>query len=106
MGRQVVTSLKGIGPSGTLTVDINVAPVNVSCAVILSPDANLVYDIEHTYDDLWSPIPPEGHVFFTFLSGQTANSDGYYGFPVNGIRIRITSYTSGTATLKVVQAGV
>lgn len=38
------------------------------------------------------------------LTGLTANALGNVAFPVTGVRLNVTSYTNGTATLDVVQA--
>jgi len=97
----------GAGPSGIFGVDINITPVNVAFGVTLSPGANLQYTVEHTYHDLWSPGYSIDDVqWFPFLTNQTANADGYYGYPISGLRINITSWTSGSATIKVLQAGI
>jgi hypothetical protein len=106
MSRQMTITTQGVGPSGTFGVDINITPVNVAFGVVLSPGAVMTYDIEHTYHDLWSPYQPEDVTWFPFLVNQNTNSDGYYGYPISGMRINITSWQSGTATIKVLQAGI
>jgi hypothetical protein len=106
MSRQAETEVTGLGVTGVVGVDINMSPVNVSAAVILSPDAVLKYTVEHTYHDLWSPHNPEDVTWFPFIVDQTSNADGYYAYPVSGVRARVTEYTSGSLTLKVLQAGI
>jgi len=39
------------------------------------------------------------------VTGETTNQDGNYAFPVRAIRLNVTAWTSGTATLTVIQAG-
>jgi len=96
----------GVGPSNIFGVDNNISPVNVGFGVVLSDGATLTYNIEHTYDDLWTTYDPNNISWFPFLVNQQANSDGYYGYPISGLRINVTSWTSGTATIKVLQAGI
>jgi hypothetical protein len=40
------------------------------------------------------------------VTAQTASANGNYAFPVRAIRLNVTAYTSGSATLTLVQAGV
>jgi hypothetical protein len=106
MARQAQTTLDAVGSSVTVGVNINVTPVNVAVAVLLSDGATLTYNVEHTYNDIWTEGNTDPVVWFPFIENQTANSDGYYAFPVAGIRLRITQHTSGSATLRVLQAGI
>ena len=82
---------------------------NISVSVALSAGAVLTYTVEHTFDDpLKEGFDPATAVWFpnATLAAQTANGDGNYAFPVTAIRLNVTSYTSGTATLTIIQAGV
>jgi len=106
MARQVDTKISEVGASSTIGVNINLTPVNVGVAVILSDGATMTYTVEHTYNDIWSAHDAQDVVWFPFIENQTGNSDGYYAFPIAGIRVRVTQYTSGTATLRVLQAGI
>lgn len=40
------------------------------------------------------------------LTGKTARADGSLLVPVRGVRLNVTAYTSGTASLEVVQGGM
>jgi len=106
MSRQMTIVATGVGPSAIFGVDINITPVNVSFGVTLSPDANLKYTVEHTYHDLWSPYNTQDVQWFPFITDQTSNADGYYGYPISGLRVNITSWTAGQITIKVLQAGI
>jgi len=105
MARPMTTTLSEVGVSTALPIDLNVTPVNVSLAVTLSPGAVLTYTIEHTYDEIVSSDPTPDAIWFPFITNVDKNSDGFYAYPVIAVRIKITSYTSGVATLRVVQAG-
>jgi len=106
MARQNDVTIDDVGASNTIGVDINLTPVNVAVAVMLSDGATLKYTVEHTYNDLWSQHDPDKIVWFPFIENQTGNSDGYYAYPISGVRVRVTEHTSGSATLRVLQAGI
>lgn len=94
-------SQTGTGSSSALVMNTNISPFNVGFGVIVSGTVN--YTVQHTFDD-----PAVG--FTTWFShptvaAQTANADGNYAFPVTGIKVLVNS-GSGTATLKLVQAGI
>jgi hypothetical protein len=106
VARQIDVTIDDVGASNTIGVDINLTPVNVAVAVMLSDGATLKYTVEHTYNDLWSQHDPDKIVWFPFIENQTGNSDGYYAYPISGVRVRVTEHTSGSATLRVLQAGI
>lgn len=94
-------SKTGTGSSSAIPMNTNVTPFNVGFGVVVSGTVN--YTVQHTFDD-----PAVG--FTTWFShpsvaAQTTNDDGNYAFPVTGIKVLVNS-GDGTATLKVVQAGI
>ena len=94
-------SKTGVGSSSALVMNTNVSPFNVGFGVVVTGTVN--YTVQHTFDD-----PATG--FSTWFShptvvSQAANADGNYAFPVTGIKVLVNS-GSGTATLKLVQAGI
>ena len=66
-------------------------------------DGTVNYTVEHTFDDpavgftTWFPHPT--------IAALAVNADGNYAFPVTGIRLTVNS-GGGTATLKLIQAGI
>ena len=96
-----IVSKTGTGSSSALVMNTNQTPFNVGFGVIVSGTVN--YTVQHTFDD-----PAVG--FTTWFShptvaSQAANADGNYAFPVTGIKLLVNS-GDGTATLKLVQAGI
>jgi len=94
-------SKTGVGSSSAIVMNTNVTPFNVGFGVIVSGTVD--YTVQHTFDD-----PAAG--FSTWFShptvaGESTNQDGNYAFPVTGIKVLVNS-GSGTATLKLVQAGI
>ena len=85
------------------------SPFNVGVAVTLSVGASLTYKVQHTFDDVFLPtFDPATATWFdnATITGKTASFDGNYSFPVSAIRLNVTPWTSGTATLNVLQAGI
>ena len=100
MKLQTVTQ-EGLGSSSALVMNTNISPFNVGFGVEV--DGTVEYSVQHTFDD-----PATG--FTTWFShptvaGESANADGNYAFPVTGVKLLVTS-GDGTATLKLVQAGI
>lgn len=98
-------TLSGVGVSDFAVVDPQAYPFLISVTVYVSSGADLVYSIEHTAEDINTPQDVAETISHACLVGQTSSADSNYMFPITGIRLRITSYTSGTATMIVRQAG-
>ena len=99
--KQQTVSQTGVGSSNNIVINTNVTPVNVGFGVIVS--GTVTYTVQHTFDD-----PATG--FSTWFShptvvDETTNQDGNYAFPVTGVKLLVTA-GSGTATLKLIQAGI
>ena len=94
-------SKTGTGSSSALVMNTNISPFNVGFGVVVTGTVD--YTVQHTFDD-----PATG--FTTWFShptvaAETANADGNYAFPVTGVKVLVNSGT-GTATLKLIQAGI
>jgi len=94
-------SQTGVGSSDAVVMNTNISPFNVGFGVIVSGTVD--YTVQHTFDD-----PATG--FTTWFShptvaGESTNQDGNYAFPVTGIKVLVNS-GSGSATLKLIQAGI
>jgi len=94
-------SKTGVVSSSALVMNTNISPFNVGFGVVVTGTVD--YTVQHTFDD-----PAVG--FTTWFShptiaAQIANADGNYAFPVTGIKVLVNS-GSGTATMKLIQAGI
>ena len=99
--RVQTVSKTGTGSSSALVMNDNISPFNVGFGVIVTGTVN--YTVQHTFDD-----PSSG--FSTWFdhptaASQSSTADGNYAFPVTGVRVTVNS-GGGTATLKLVQAGI
>ena len=83
-------------------MNLDSTPFNVGFGVVISGDPT--YTVQHTFDNPWTTTVP---VWFDHptVSGEVANADGNYAFPVAAIKVAVTAGT-GTATLTVIQAGI
>lgn len=95
--------------TSTAPIPLDVYPsTHISVAVTLSAGATLTYTVEHTYDDVFREgFNPATATWFpnVDLAGETANGETGYVTPIVAIRLRVSSYTNGSATITVVQAG-
>ncbi len=107
--RPIRTTVSGVAVSNPIPLDTYADPFNVGMAVVLSSGASLTYTVQHTFDDVYaSNFDPATATWFpnAALTDKIASSDGNYAYPVTATRLNVTIWTSGTATLTVVQAGM
>ena len=97
----VTVSKTGVGSSSTVVMNTNISPFNVGFGVTVSGTVD--YTVQHSFDD------PAGTISNWFshptVVGEVAAADGNYAFPVTAIKLLVNS-GSGTATLKLIQAGI
>ena len=99
--RPQVISKAASGTTAWIPVDYKQSPFNVGMGLVIS--GTLTADVEHTFDDPYdSTITPTAFKNSTLVS-KTSSADGNYAFPVRAIRLNVTAYTSGTATLTILQ---
>lgn len=107
--RPVVQTVSSQTASAPIPLDLYRDPFNVGIGVSLSAGAALTYTVEHTFDDInAATFNPATATWFsnTGLSAKTASADGNYLFPITAVRLNVTSYTGGSATMTVIQAGM
>ena len=107
--RPIRVAVSSATTSQVVPLDQYISPENVSVAVVLSAGASLTYKVQYTFDDVFAAnFSPSTAAWFDHatLVGKTASADGNFAFPVTGIRLNVTPYTSGTATMNVLQAGL
>lgn len=96
-----IASKTGAGSTTPFVMNTNCTPFSVGFGVLVTGTVD--YTVQHTFDDpavgftTWFPHPT--------IAAQSTAQDGNYAFPVTGIRLTVNS-GGGTATLKLVQAGI
>ena len=107
--RPIRVAVSSATTSAPIPLDQYISPFNVSIGVTLSAGASLTYKVQYTYDDVFSPTFSAATATWfdhSTITGKTASFDGNLSFPVAAIRLNVTPYTSGTATINVMQAGL
>lgn len=109
MARPKRKTLSAAGVTTPMPQNVHLTPFNIGFSVQLSPAASLTYTVEHTFDDVFAlDFNPATATWFPndVVADATANADGNYAFPVTAVRLNVTDFNSGTATITVIQAGL
>lgn len=104
--RPIRKTISAVASSDAAPLDHYISPFNATAAVLVS--GSLTYTVEYTHDDVFAPDFDSATANWTpiaGLSGQTASADENIAFPVAAVRLRVSAYTSGSATLTLTQAG-
>jgi hypothetical protein len=108
MARPAYLSASNTNPSLVYTPNLHVTPFNIGLGAIVTSGAP-TYRVEHTFDNVFaSTFNPATATWFPHASLNNVvnqNADGNYAFPIQGLRVRVTSGT-GAVQLTVLQAGV
>jgi hypothetical protein len=91
--------------SNPIPLDLSQSSFSVTLAVDVSAGGTLTYFVEQTFDDVFSPT--FNPTTATWVTAFTASADqvGSLTAPATAVRLRVSAYTSGTATLTVIQSG-
>ena len=101
-----VISLSAAGSTAWIPVDYKQNPFNIDIAVVLSNTPNLTYKVEYTLDDIFNPAITPTAFSHSTLVGLTVNGQAPITSPVRAIRLTVTAWTSGTATMTALQGAV
>lgn len=83
-----------------IPLDDNQAAFSATVAVAVS--GTLTYTVEFTLDNVQDPaVTPVA--FSAGLVGETTSKSTYLKYPVKAIRLNVTAFTSGSATIGVRQ---
>lgn len=101
----VTVGVDGTCESQWLVLNYRGGDFNVGIGCELSGTAT--YAIQHTFDNVLANGFVEGDATVythSTLTAETTNQDGNYTNPPGAMRLAITAHTSGTVTMKVIQA--
>lgn len=107
--RPIRVTVSSATTSNVIPLDQYISPFNIGLGISLSAGASLTYTVQHTLDDVYSPtFDPATARWFSHatLVDKTTSFDGNYAFPITAVRLNVTVYTSGSATMTVIQAGI
>lgn len=99
-------TLSSATTSTWVPLNTRVGPFNTLVHVTLSAGANLTYTVEYTPEILLTVSDSVDAFALPDFEAVTATRAKAVIVPVNGVRLKVTSYTSGSAKLIVMQAGM
>jgi hypothetical protein len=102
--RPTSISVGSAASSAWIPVDHLKNPFNIGFGVTIGAGV-LTYKVQHTFDDVQDAAVTPVAFDHPDVTGETTNQDGNYAFPIRALRLTVTAWTSGTATLTIVQAG-
>ena len=108
MARPVRVTVGSVASSNVIPLNTYGDPFNVGIGCDVSAGGSLTYTVQHTFDNVQSEtFNPATATWYSnsTLVAQTTDKDGNYAFPVTGVRLTVTAWTSGTVTMTVIQAG-
>lgn len=107
--RPIRVTVGSVAASNTVPLEQYISPFNLGLGVSLSVGADLTYTVQHTFDDVFARnFNPATANWFSHATmvNKTTSFDGNYAYPITAIRLNVTAYVSGSATLTIVQAGM
>lgn len=108
MARPVRVTVSSQTVSNVIPLNTYGDPFNVGIGCDVSAGASLTYTVQHTFDDVFAAgFDPANATWYSnsVIVAQTGDKDGNYAYPVTGIRLNVTAWTSGSVTMTVIQAG-
>ena len=101
-------SLSALGTTTPVPIMQQASPGLLPPTVVvnLSAGASLMYSVEMTGDNVLVPnyqAASGNWGGLTDLTGQTTSGSSALGGAVSAVRLHVTQYTSGTATIQVIQ---
>lgn len=95
----------GTGTTNAIPLDVYISPFNIGFGVEVSAGATVNYKVQHTFDNVFDATVTPVWFDHPTVTGQIANADGNYAFPVTAVRLNATA-NNGTLTFTVIQAGI
>jgi hypothetical protein len=91
--------------SAALPLNWRSSEFNANIGVVLSDSPNMTFSVESTLDDVQDSSVTPTWTAVTGLSAKTATTIAATTAPVQAIRLRLTTWVAGTATLTAIQSG-
>jgi len=108
MARPVRVTVSSQTVSSVIPLNTYGDPFNVGIGCDISAGGSLTYTVQHTYDDVFAAgFNPANATWYSNsnLTNITTDKDSNYAYPVTGVRLNVTAWTSGSITMTVIQAG-
>jgi hypothetical protein len=96
------TSVTVSSQASSKWIPLNIQQEDFKVSLGLEITGTGTYKVEHTFDNVQTDASPTAFTH-SVLTGITSNTDSNYNFPVRAIRLTCTSFSSGSATLMIIQ---
>lgn len=96
--RTISATVSSATTSAWIPCDHRKNPFAIGFGVVVT--GTCTYKVQYSFDDAGTTAFDHDDV-----TGETTNQAGNFAFPVKLIRLNVTAWTSGTATLTMIQAG-
>lgn len=100
MRPQSVT-LSSVTTSVTIPLDRSANPFSVG--LVIEVTGTNTSKVQYTFDNVWDSTVTPVWKDHTTLTGITTTTDGNIAFNCTAVRLNMTAFTSGSATLVVIQ---
>ncbi len=102
--RPVVVTVSSATTSAPIPINWRL-PGHFSVGIGCVATGTATYKVQHTFDDLFNPLITPTWFDNTEGSQVNVNQDFNYAFPITGVRLNVTAWTSGTVTMTVISGG-
>lgn len=110
MGRPIRKTLSSATTTPPIPLDIHLGSFVVTLNAVMTPGAILTYNVEYTTDPVLveGVLDPSTLSWFSVsgLDAKTTSAASNLMSPVTAVRLRVTTYSSGSVTLAVIQGGI
>ena len=91
--------------SAAIPVNWRATNFRISVGVVLTGGASLTYTVQHTFDNVFDSLVTPVWFPHATLVDKIANADGAYVAPIIALRLNVTTYASGSATMTIISQG-
>ena len=105
--RPKTVTLSSQTTSAPIPIDHRAPNIKITLGCDVLSSGVLVYDVQYTFDDIgvagYNPSTGNWQTH-PILTGKAVSDASNLAFPVRAVRLRVTSYTSGSIRLTILQS--
>ena len=104
--RPTSVTISSEAASAAIPVNWRATIFRISVGVVLSSGADLTYTVQHTFDNVFDPsVTPTWFNHTTAVNKTTSFGEASYTAPIIALRLNVTTYVSGSATMTIISQG-
>lgn len=96
------TSVTVSSQTTSAPIPVNWRAKNFGLSVFVDVTGTNTSTVQHTFDNIYDPAVTPTWMDHASLAAMTADEDGNYAFPVRAVRLNVTAWTSGSATMTLI----